>query len=45
MDAAWHGSGTKALTWFLGAVVLALAIAAMSTSAGIGEIKIGRAHV
>ena len=38
MGAAAHSSGSKALTWFLGAIVLALAIAAMSTSAGIGEI-------
>ena len=38
MEWAAHSSGSKALTWFLGAVVLALAIAAMSTSAGIGEI-------
>ena len=38
MDTAAHGSGSKALTWFLGAIVLALAIAAMTTSAGIGEI-------
>ena len=38
MDSAAHGAGSKALTWFLGAIVLALAIAAMSTSAGIGEI-------
>ena len=38
MDAALNGSGTKALTWFLGAIVLALAVAVLSTSAGIGEI-------
>lgn len=38
MEAAAHNSGSKALTWFLGAIVLTLAIAAMSTSAGIGEI-------
>jgi hypothetical protein len=38
MDAAWHGPGTKALSWFLGAIVLALAVAVLSTSAGIGEI-------
>ena len=38
MDTATQGSGSKALTWFLGAIVLALTIAAMTTSAGIGEI-------
>jgi hypothetical protein len=38
MDRAVHKSGSKALTWFLGAIVIALAIAVLSTSAGIGEI-------
>ncbi len=38
MERAMHGSGSKALSWFLGAIVLTLAIAVLSTSAGIGEI-------
>jgi hypothetical protein len=38
MDALLHGALPKALTWFLGAVVLALAAGAMTSSAGIGEI-------
>jgi hypothetical protein len=38
MDKAAPGAGSKALTWFLGAIVLALAVAVLSTSAGIGEI-------
>ena len=38
MDTVLHGAAPKALTWFLGAIVLGLAAAAMTTSAGIGEI-------
>ncbi len=38
MDTVLHGAAPKALSWFLGAIVLGLAAAAMTTSAGIGEI-------
>ncbi len=38
MDTVLNGAGPKALTWFLGAIVLALAAAAMTTSSGVGEI-------
>jgi hypothetical protein len=37
-DKAVSSSGSKALTWFLGAIVITLAGAVLSTSAGIGEI-------
>ena len=38
MDIVRNGAAPKALTWFLGTIVLGLAAAAMTTSAGIGEI-------
>ena len=38
MDTILKGAGPKALTWFLGTIVLALATAALTTSSGVNEI-------
>lgn len=38
METVLSGAGPKALAWFLGTVVLALAAAAMTTSSGVSEI-------